>query len=146
MKRFLRLVSLILVMAMLCAAPANAAVEEEATTYSSAYFMKYSTYLYKISSIQFQVWFDVTATGGMDQLGVSSIKVQRSADKETWTTMKTYTPDSYSQMLCENTGMHTGYVTYAGTAGYYYRAYVTFYAKDSSGQGKLNKYTAVMQL
>lgn len=146
MKRFLRLVSLILVMAMVASVPVYAAEQEEATPYSSAFFTKYSTYLYKISSIQFEVWFEVSATGGMTQLGVSQIKVQRSADKSTWETMKTYTPDSYSQMLCSNTGTHASCVTYAGTPGYYYRAYVTFYAKNSSGTGELFKYTAVMQL
>lgn len=146
MKRFLRLVSLVLVMAMVVSVPVYAAEQEEATPYSSAFFASYSTYLYKISSIQFEVWFEVSATGKMTELGVSQIKVQRSADKENWTTMKTYTPDNYSQMLCSNTSTHASCVTYAGTPGYYYRAYVTFYAKNSSGTGELFKYTAVMQL
>lgn len=140
MKRFVRLVCLVLMFAMILIIPANAV---ENTARGSDYFGSRSCYLWKTSSTQFQVWFDVTAMSGMDELGASTIKVQRSADGETWEDMQTYRKANYSNMICENTGMHASYVTYSGAQpGYYYRAYVCFYAKNSDGIAQYSSYTS----
>lgn len=144
MKRFIRCVCFFLVVVMLFINTAFA--EENPTPWSSSYFAYNSTFLWKISETQFQIWFDVTAVKGMDELGTKTIKVQRSSDGETWTTMKTYTKESYPQMICEDTAGHSDCVTYTGTKGYYYRAYVVFYAKNSSGTGILNRYTDTIKL
>jgi hypothetical protein len=83
----------------------------------------------------------------MDELGVSSIEVDRSPDGENWTLIRTYDADDYSQMIRENTGSHEGCITYRyATPSYYYRAYITFYAKNSAGSGKRFRYTAVLQM
>ena len=134
MKKILRPVCIILIFALLLSVPVFA--EEESSAWASSYFIAYSTYLYRTTGTQFQVWFDVSARSIMNELGVNSIKVQRSSDGENWTTVKTYLPEDYPQMLCESTGSHTGYVTYTGTSGYDYRAYVTFYAMNDTGIGK----------
>ena len=133
MKRFLKIISLILTIALVCAVPVCA--EEESSARSSSYFIGHDAYLYKISSTKFQVWFDVDAPREMEELGARTIKVQRSSDGSTWTTMFTYTKEHYPQMIDTNTGTHAAYVPYTGTQGYYYRAKVTFYAKDSTGTG-----------
>ena len=133
MKRFSRSICVVLVIGMLLAVPVFAETETEATPYASSYFISYCAYLYKTTGNTFEVWFEVAARDGMDELGVSEIKVQRSADGTNWTTMWTYTPENYPQMICENTGSHGDCVTYYGIAGYDYRAYVTFYAKNSRG-------------
>ena len=146
MKRFTRLVCLLLAMSLLFAVPVFAAEEEEASTWSSSYFLSFSTYLYKTSSTKFQVWFDVEARRGMDELGASKIIVQRSSDGTSWSNMFTYYPTYYSQMICENTSAHAGYVPYTGTTGYYYRAKVTYYAKDSSGTAEYVQYTSKILL
>lgn len=147
MKRFLRCVSLFLVMAMLLSIPAFAQTREEVSTWSSAFFMRHLQYLYKITSVQFEVWFEVTAVSGMDELGASVIKVQRSANGTSgWETTKTYYKENYSQMICKDTCAHTACVSYVGTPGYYYRALITYYAKNSSGIGKYSLYTSTMQL
>lgn len=142
MKRLVQCISLLLVMAMLMTIPAFAA----GTPKASRYFIRTSTYLEKTSGTTFDVWFDVTATGTMQELGVSTIKVQRSSDNSTWTTMKTYSKADYSQMTDDNTVAHDDCVTYTGTAGYYYRAKVTFYAKNSSGTGEYVMYTDVISV
>ena len=140
MKRFLRLICLLLVCTTICSITANAA---ENIARGSDYFMSRSCYLWKTSSTQFQVWFDVTAMGIMDELGASTVKVQRSADGENWEDMQTYRKANYSNMICENTGMHASYVTYSGAQpGYYYRAYVCFYAKNAEGIAQYNSYTS----
>lgn len=82
----------------------------------------------------------------MTELGASIIKVQRSSDGANWTTMKTFYKEDYSQMICTNTVCHAAYVTYTGTRGYYYRAYIELYAKNSSGTGIMPEYTSTIQL
>lgn len=144
MKRFTRCACFFLAIMMLLITPAFAA--ETVTPRASSYFMCISAYLEKTTGTQFEVWFDVTAVGGMDELGVSEIKVQRSSDGVNWTTMKTYSKDYYPQMICDNTVAHADCVTYTGTAGYYYRAYVCFYAKNSSGFGEYDEYTSSIKL
>lgn len=142
MKRLVQCISLLLALVMLMTIPAFAV----GTPKASYYFTRMSTYLEKTSGTTFEVWFDVTATGTMQELGVSTIKVQRSSDRSTWTTMKTYSKADYSQMTDDNTAGHADCVTYTGTTGYYYRAKVTFYAKNSSGTGEYTLYTSTISL
>lgn len=146
MKKTFRLLCLILVFSLLLAFPVHAASDIEPR--GSAFFSSYGTGLYKVSSNSFEIWFDVTANAAvMQEIGVSMIEVYRSADQEHWTKMKTYEMEDYPEMIDENTGSHTGYVTYNyATPGYYYTAYVTFYAKNSTGIGKRFVYTQIIQM
>lgn len=143
MKRFMRYVCVAVAIALLVAVPIRA---EAADTRASSYFWAYDSYLWRTSSTSFEVWFDVNACDWMDELGVNSIKVQRSSDGENWATVKIYYPDVYSQMICEDTASHTSCVTYTGSAGYYYRAQVIFYAKNSTGTGMVYDYAETIRL
>lgn len=145
MKKFLRITSTLLAMCLFLALPASA--ESTSDTRASLYFAAHDCFLRRVDSSTFKICFDVTATGMMTVLGVSEIEVERSADGVNWTTIRTYDADDYPQMLCENTSTHDEYITYRyATPGHYYRAYITFYAKNNSGTGKRQRYTAVMQL
>lgn len=141
MKRFFQFVTLLLVISLVLSIPVFAAESR-----ASSFFIRNSTYLEKVSGTTFDVWFDVTATGIMDELGVSTIKVQRSSDQTNWSTMYTYSKSSYSQMTDDNTVCHSDCVRYTGTTGYYYRAKVTFYAKNSSGTGEYTMYTDTIKV
>lgn len=143
MKRFFRYVCAVMAVVLLLAVPVHA---EEASSRASSFFGSYDSSLYKAAYNKIEVWFDVVALGTMDELGVNSIKVQRSADGSTWETMRVYTPGVYKQMICENTGFHCDYVSYTGTPGYYYRAYVAFYAKNSTGFGERYQYSETILL
>lgn len=143
MKKFVQCVSLVLILAMCLAIPAYAT--ESATPWASNYFISSSAYLWKTSSTSFQVWFDVRSAGGMTELGASVIKVQyRPSTSDDWETVQTYTKEAYSNMICSNTSAHASYVTYNKASEHgYYRAYVEFYAKNSSGgRGYYDYYTA----
>lgn len=144
MKRINRYLCLVMAIIMLLAIPVHA---QEASTWASAYITSYDSYLYKSSTNQIQVWFEVTGMGRVDELGVSEIRVQRSSTGTgDWVTMKTYYPEDYPELLSENAFVHTGYVTYTGTAGYYYRAIVTFYSKKGNGSGEIIDYAEVLRL
>lgn len=144
MKRFARLVCLLLVAVIMLTTVASAAENENQR--SSSFFGSYSVYLYKTSTSQFQAWFEVTAVGGMQKLGARTIEIQRSTDKSNWTTVKTYSMEDYSNMVASNTGFHESYVTYTYTTGYYYRAYVELYAKNSNGTAVYDTYTSSLDL
>lgn len=126
MRRFTQILCLILIAAAILVVPTLAAQQ------ASAFFASHSCYLWKTSGTQFQVWFNVTATGGMDKLGASEILVQSSSDGIDWDDEQTY-----YNLTASNTGYHSGYVTYNGAvSGRYYRARVTFYAENSDGSGE----------
>lgn len=139
MKRFLNCVCFLLVAVTLFTTTAFAAEPR-----ASHYFAASSAYIDKVSNTKYNIWFDVTAVGIMSKIGVKTIKVQRSTDEVNWTTVKTYSMSDYSQMTDTNTAGHSGYVTYSGSANYYYRAYVTFYAKNSSGSATDSYYTNIV--
>ena len=141
MKRFTKCICLILSLAMILAIPAYAAENVDAR--SSSYFGRSSVYLHETSGTTFQAWFEVTGMRIMDQIGAKEIKIQRSTDNESWTTVATYSKDDYySTLICENTSGHAACVTYTGSRGYYYRAYIKLYAKDSTGSGTWARYTS----
>lgn len=140
MKRFVKGICLILSLAMLLALPAQAV--ETADTRSSSFFIASSVYLYETSDTTFQAWFDVTGVRIMDKIGAKEIKIQRSSDNENWTTMRTYSMEDYASLICENTSTHSACVTYTGTRGYYYRAYIKLYAKDETGTATWSRYTS----
>lgn len=140
MKRLTKLLCLCMAVVMLFSTTAFAAEAR-----ASHFFMMTSTYLERISSSEIEIWFDVCAVGGMDKLGVREIRLQRSTDRSNWTTVKTYKMADYPEMICEDTASHSGYVTYTSASNsYYYRAYVEFYAKNSSGIGEFADYTATI--
>lgn len=141
MKRFAKFVCLFLSLAMLLAVPAQAA--ETGNARSSSFFGSSSVYLYETSGTTFQTWFQVTGMRTMDKIGASEIKIQRSTDDENWTTMKTYYMDDYySTLICEDTVTHSACVTYTGSRGYYYRAYIKLYAEDETGTATWTRYTS----
>lgn len=112
---------------------------------ASSYFVATSAQLRKTST-GFEIWSDVTCKAIMDKIGASTIVVERSSNGSTWTQVKTYTKESYSEMVTSNDAFHTCCLTYTATAGYYYRACVTFYAKKGTGTAELDQYTAVLKL
>lgn len=140
MKRFIRCTCLILAMALVLAFPAFAA--ETVEPRGSKYFISSSVYLYNFSGTSFDAWFDVTGTGTMDEIGVNFIKIQRSSDGSNWTTVRTYTKESYPHLIDDNTAFHAACVSYTAAGGYYYRAFIQLYAKKGVNTATMNTYTA----
>ena len=138
MKRFIKIICMVLVFSMCLAVPVGAA---EIAPYASNYFMSYRTYLSGETSTSFQVCFTVTAVREMDKLGVDYIDIERSSDGVNWTTVKTYDSSDYSDLMAEDTFFHAGQVTYSNKqSGYQYRAYIEFYAKEGNGSASHGDY------
>ena len=146
MKTKLRVICAIVVLSLIMAVPVSADINVE--TRASKFFSAYGTWLEKTSSTSFEIWFDVNSNNAiMNEIGVSYIEVYRSSDQENWTLMRTYDMVDYPSMIDEYTGSHTGYVTYNyASTGYYYTAYVTMYARNSTGIGERYVYTEILHL
>lgn len=138
MKRFTQFVCVLLILSTVLAMPAAAAGTRSID--ESSYFMAELAYLV-VSGTDVDIWIEVDAKGMMDELGAKSITVQRSSDKKSWTDMKTYTKEDYPELVTTNTFTHDAHVPYTATSGYYYRAKVWFYAKNSKGTGITSYYT-----
>lgn len=143
MKHIKKVLCIIVAVSILLVVPVLA---EEDATRASSFFVNHRTYLYEVDGNKFGVWFEVMATYEMDELGVSYIEMQRSTDQVNWTPVKYYYPSSWSQMIRENTAFHANGVTYTGFSGYYYRAYVTYYAKSGNNIGEYDTYSDIIRL
>lgn len=141
MKKFIKGICLLLVMATLLSTSAFAATSSEPSGTYSLYFHSYCTYCCQISDNQLEVWFDVIAKENMEKLGAEKIKIQKSSDGENWLTVMTFLSSYYDHLLAENTDFHSDYVTYRGVSGCYYRACVTIYAENNSGTSRITAYT-----
>ena len=144
MKRLAQLICIVLVFVTVFSTVAFAA--ETPQPRASMFFGASSVYFWHVSGNDYQVWFDVTALSTMQKLGASKIRVQRSTDEVNWTTVQTYNMEDYSQMTTSNAATYINKVPFSATTGYSYRAIVTLYAKNSSGTGEMNEYTAILDL
>lgn len=130
----IRLIALIVVLALMTPVSAEAAVQETVQPYASLYLSTYAAYVYLPGTGEVQVYFNVEGTRYMDELGVLSIAIYESTNGTSWTWKKTYTHDSTAGMLSYNDIYHSGYVSYNGVAGRYYKAYVCVWG-GKGGQG-----------
>lgn len=127
---FLRFAAFLLVTVMLLPMTVSAAVHPRA----SAYLDNYNAYVYLPGDGEVRVYFNVQGTTTLDELGALSIKIYESTDGTNWTWMKTFKHNTTSGMLGYNDFYHSGYVSYDGVAGRYYKAYVCIWGgKDGDG-------------
>lgn len=127
-------ISLCLVFAFVIPATANAATVEPVMPMASYYLDSYNTYICDMGNGNIEIWFSVMGTGDMDEIGTLSILLFESSDNNNWTRVKTYSHENYSSMLAYDDWYHSSYVSYQGTAGKYYKAYVCIWAgKNGSG-------------
>lgn len=130
---FTRSCSLILSLILLfgCFVPIKAEASEARASY---YLSSYQAYVYPAGNGEIQVWFSVTGVTYMDEIGALSIHIYESSDNSTWTYKTTYRHSNYSEMLETDDIFHSGHISYQGTAGKYYKAYVCIWAgKDGDG-------------
>lgn len=141
MKRFLRLVCLLLAFATLAAVPSYA---QELTPRGSNELSSYRAYCTKTSSTKVVVSFQVMGTDALDEIGANTIKVQYSSDGVNWTTAKTFRKADYPIMVDYNTSMHAEELTATVPSGKQYRAYVEFYGKLGNGSSTRYYYTPII--
>ena len=129
-----KLIALMLIFAIISPLSVSAEALEKSQTRASDYLSSYNTYVCAMGSGKLQIWYTVVGMDDMDEIGVLSIKLYESTDQTNWTRVKTYSHENYSSMLAEDDFFHSSYVSYNGTAGKYYKAYVCIWAgRNGSG-------------
>ena len=94
----------------------------------SIYIDNYSATMYADNNGYVEAWFHITGIGIMDEIGAVSIDII-----ENGTLVKTYKYTNTPGLLVYNKFIHAGSVTYAGTVGKNYKAYVTYKAGKNGG-------------
>lgn len=141
---FIRLVTLLLVCSLITPCCASAATLETAQPYASDYFTAYNTYICAMGSGRIEIWFTVTGTHYMDEIGSLKIMLYESTDNQNWTWKKTFLHEDYETMLASNKVLYTSCVSYQGVIGRYYKAYVCLWAgKDGGGETRYMWATSV---
>lgn len=101
---------------------------------ASAYLSTYAAYVYLPGDGEVRVYFNAQGTGYMDELGALYIELYESTDGVNWEWVDTFNHDTTPGMLSYNDYYHSGYVSYDGVAGRYYKAYVCIWGgKDGDG-------------
>lgn len=130
-------VAMLMVFTMVAPFTANAANTVAVQPRASDYLNSYNAYVYLPGGGEVRVYFNVEGTGFMDEVGALSIEIHESRDGVNWDWVETYNHYSTSGMLSYNDDYHSGYVSYNGTAGKYYKAYVCVWAgKNGSGDSR----------
>lgn len=130
----MKLISLVVVIALLSPSIVSAATVDTIQPYASKYLTSYSAYVYVTDGGQVQVWYDVMGTGFMDEIGSLSILLYESTNGTTWTRVKTFSHENYSSMLAYDDYYHSSHVSYQGVGTRQYKAYICFWAgKNGSG-------------
>lgn len=89
------------------------------------------------------VWFDVTGTCELDELGALEIQLYESTNSVNWTWVATYASEDYPNMMGNNDTFHYGDVEYTqGISGRYYRAFVYIRVRDGGGGDSRCFYTS----
>lgn len=125
---------------------AASATDDNIQPLASDYLYAYTAYIADKGNGDLSVQFSVNGSGIMNQIGVSSIKLQWSTNNINWNTIKTFDSEDYPQMLGSNRSRYASSVSYDGTEGWYYRASVTFYASDNYGSDSITMWTSSVQL
>ncbi len=130
---FLKVIALCLVFVLSVPITAHAVKATSIMPYASYYLDTYNTYICAMGSGEIQIWYEVMGINDMDNIGVLSIILYESSDNKTWTRVKTFSHENYSSMLAKDDWYHCSYVSYNGTAGKYYKAYVCIWAGKNEG-------------
>ena len=129
-----RFLSLMLAVMFVIPSIGHVAATEVVQPRASDYLTSYGAYVYLPGNGEVRVYFNVTGTGYMDELGSLSIAIYESTDGVSWTWKDTFMHDQTPGMLSYNDDYHSGYVSYNGIVGRYYRAYVCIWGgKDGDG-------------
>lgn len=129
-----RIIAFLLVIVLAAPMEVSAATQPRASYYLSAY----NAYVYLPGDGEVRVYFDVQGTDDMDELGALTIQIYEcstnSSNLNDWEWKTAFAHENNPGMLGYNDFFHYGYVSYQGTPGKYYKAYVCVWAgKDGDG-------------
>lgn len=118
---FIRILAIMLALVVVVPVGATATTVQPRASW---YLSNYTAYVYLPGDGEVRVYFNVEGTDDMDELGALYIEIHESTDGVNWEWVDTFNHDTTPGMLSYNDDYHSGYVSYDGVAGRYYKAYV----------------------
>ena len=128
-----KLIAILLVISLCAPIGAQAAMPETAQPYASAYLAAYTAYICAMGGGDLEIWWEVTGTRTLADIGVLSVFLYESTDNVNWYWVKSYQHNQYDNMLWHNDYFCMDYVGYEGVPGRYYKAYVQIWAGPEDG-------------
>ncbi len=113
---------------------------------SSMYLAVQGGGLVKTTGNNFEIRYSVTTAQVVDELGAFMIQLSKSTDQVTWYRAEVYYSYDYPEMMQEDTITHSGYFTFTGQTGYYYKAIITYYASLDGVSERSSLYTNVIYI
>lgn len=143
-KTLLRLAALCLILAL--AVPAQAATQPDAAAPCVSGYISTCSCSTSAAGLGIaQVYFSICGTDTMDKLGARSIDLYESTDGNTWHLVENYTSSDTSWLMGYGKSSYSAHVSYGGVVGRYYKAYVSFYAEDTTGSDSTGRWTGKIQ-
>ena len=99
---------------------------------ASYYLNSYTSYICHMGGGDLEIWYRVTGTGTIADIGILSIQLFESTDQVNWTRVAAFSHNNHEDMLVHDTWHHMSHVDYEGTLGKYYRAYVCIWGGDGT--------------
>ena len=132
--RFLgKLIAIVLVVSLCVPIGAQAAMPETVAPMASDYLIDYTAYICAMGGGDLEIWWEVTGTRTLADIGVLSVFLYESTDNVNWYWVKSYQHNQYDNMLWHNDYFCMDYVSYEGVPGRYYKAYVQIWAGPEDG-------------
>lgn len=129
-----RITVLCLILVLVIPVNVSATANDPVLPRASYYLTEYNTYICDVGGGQIQIWYEVTGTGYMDEIGVLSIELYEVKADGSLKWIKTFLHEDYSSMLANNDNYHCSYVSYQGSSSKTYKAQVCIWAgKNGSG-------------
>ena len=126
--KFTRIIAVLLCSIMFCCTSAYAA-----ETRASERIDRSSVTLLKKTNGDLSISFSICATGKMDVIGASSVKIQRNT-LTGWVTEYTFTPANSAGIQTTDKVQHSATLTYSPAfTGKEYRVIAMIYVEDTSG-------------
>lgn len=130
----LRLTALCLILAFCMPVNVSATTNDSVAPCASYYLDAYNTYICDLGSGKIQIWYEVAATGKMDEVGVLSIDLYEVNSNGSLTYVTSFLHEDYDSMLATDDNYIYSYVSYQGSSSKTYKAQVCFWAgKNGSG-------------
>lgn len=123
-----KLIAIALVISLCAPIGAQAAVPETVQPMASAYLMAYTAYICAMGNGDLEIWWEVTGTRTLADIGVLRVYMYESTDNSDFYWVETFTFTEYPNMLWHNNFFSMDHVDYEGVPGRYYKAYICIWA------------------
>lgn len=128
-----KLIAIILVVSLCTPVGVQAAVPETVQPMASAYLLDYTAYICAMGGGDLEIWFEVTGTRTLADIGVLTVFLYESTDNSNFYWVKSFSFTDYPNMLWHNTYICMDHVDYEGIPGRYYKAYIEIWAGPEDG-------------